>query len=74
MTTCGECANARFQLTPTGRFKKGVAGRCGKQNQMADMIPRRLAPCLVVQTPLKLAIWPEYDANGCPMFAAKEQA
>jgi len=68
---CGQCANAQFQLTPTGRFRRNDAGRCGKSNDLLERFKKTLPPCLNGRDAYAVCIWPEYDAEHCPAFEKK---
>jgi hypothetical protein len=68
--TCAKCQHALWARTPTGRIKAGVAGRCGKAREIVHALTKHEhPPCVVLQAPHTVAIWPDYDASGCD-FAA----
>lgn len=70
--TCGACANARWALTPTGRIKRGTAGRCNKEaDLLAGFLAQEAPPCLVISTPHRVAIWPDYAADKCRLFSER---
>jgi hypothetical protein len=70
--SCGTCNMGHFDefaFTPTGRFKKGVAGKCLYE------IPVPVLPSCVPERNrlnqyVKNAIWPG-DGEDCPLHAEK---
>lgn len=68
--TCGECKHAEWERTPTGRIKRGTAGRCEKQKELLAMyVVVKHPPCLAIGGATVNGIWPDYDASGCPLRA-----
>jgi len=68
---CGECANADFEKTPTGRIKANLSGRCLKVPELVKHYTHAgAAPCIVVAKPHVVCVWPDYDATHCPMFVS----
>jgi len=64
--SCGTCSHARFQLTPTGRFKANAVGRCSVP---APEVPP-LASCFVAQPISRRGVWPDEGAD-CVAWEAK---
>ena len=72
---CKDCANAQWQLTAKGRIKAQSPGECGKVSELLALYTHeKVAPCIRLSQPRNIAIWPEYDASDCPMFALKANA
>lgn len=68
MSRCRDCKFAEFQRTPTGRIKKGVAGRC-----VAVVPGPPVMLCLFrPATVHKSAIWAEYEGQ-CDLFEEVEK-
>lgn len=68
---CGNCENANFERTPTGRIRANTPGQCAKAQELIDRYSHQdVAPCIVVAKPHRLSIWPDYDATHCPLFSA----
>ena len=71
--TCGQCANAQFRLTPTGRIRKMEPGRCAIAKETVERLNSiKHPPCVVPARFTTHAIWPEYDATYCLSFNPKE--
>jgi hypothetical protein len=70
MKACITCGWAEWQLTPTGRIKKNVPGRC-TFNITSQSLRAILPRCAVFDHPHKSAVWPE-DEGFCPVW--KESA
>lgn len=65
---CAECRFAKFQLTPTGKFRKGKPGQC-----TAELPPP--PDLLCVSRPQRIhksSIWPEY-VGSCDLYQPIEQ-
>lgn len=74
---CSDCQHASFNLTPTGRIKKLIAGHCDKAMVLASMFNLNtvVAPCLLHPSPAHIVcIWPDYDATHCTEFLIKANA
>ena len=66
---CGDCKNAVFERTPTGRIKTKTAGHCGMSKELkAHYAHNKVAPCVVINQPHITCVWPYYDATYCPMY------
>ena len=68
--SCANCAYAAFTLTPSGRIKALVAGRCGAQ--LPDLASLPTIPACVFIPPLsKSGIWPDMGMD-CRVWKAKQ--
>ena len=64
-----------FDRTPTGRFKKGYAGRCAKFEDVVQIFTSiDVPPCVSVQPPSRSGIWPDTDASKCKFWEAASQS
>ena len=75
---CASCKFSNFSLTPTGRIRKRLAGRCDYPGgeELSDAVLSLLPLCLhtiVLQDVLawRKAIWPDYQ--DCPVWEGKPQ-
>lgn len=64
---CGNCGNAKFVLTPTGRIKKNELGKC-----VVASVEKEIAQLMIDQMPALscsyihvMVIWPDTDASSC---------
>lgn len=67
MHTCRDCIHARWELSPTGRIKRGSAGLCSKEFEVADI---KLPVCITASF-YRVFIWPDCPAAQCPGFLLK---
>lgn len=67
---CTDCANAEWTTTPSGRIKKGVAGRCWALHPSVPIVLHHGMNNISYPRQGSSAIWP--DAHGrCDLFKAK---
>lgn len=65
--TCGNCRHSIFELTPTGKPKRNLSGRCAYP---LPEIPASLPACVAPIKFTKLAIWP--DRDDCVVWEQKQ--
>lgn len=72
--SCGSCRWGDFWLTPTGRFRKSVAGRClYRVPPYPGPLPDSLTKSVSyrpIETQSLNGVWP--DHKGCPTWEAKD--
>jgi hypothetical protein len=64
---CRNCLHAQFELTPTGRPKRKLAGRC---RFPLPEVPANLPACVEPVVFRKTAIWPDHE--DCPVWEPKK--
>jgi hypothetical protein len=78
--TCSDCRHAKFQLTPTGKVKKGLAGVCKYPIPEDPILPIAVTQAYGYLTMKQryehkprggMTIW--HNWTDCPTFGAKEE-
>lgn len=64
--TCKTCKYATFELTPTGRIKRNLVGRCSVPAPAPPVAPA----CFVFSKPLRAGVWPDMGA-ACTAWESK---
>lgn len=64
--SCATCGNAEFELTPTGRIKRMIVGRCRAEIPALPVMPA----CAIRPEIRKSGIWPDMG-DGCTFWVKK---